>query len=611
MSSPARRDTAMSSLARLLTTALIALGALAVAREAAAAEVHTRVDDVRACLPLDDGRVIAASAGGLAQLGSDDRVERVWTSLDGLADTRARTLFLDGTTLWVGTDRGLTEMSVAPAGLSFVRSIPSPAVHAITRHQGSVHVGTWGAGVLRLDAAKGTLAPVASSTLRVGSFAVVDGALFAAAERDGLVRVDANALVPVRAPELPSTVWSVAATRDRLWVGGLEGIASWSRGVAQREATSDGRAMTSIADGSILVATMGDGLLASNARGLSAASAAPAARLVQTIGARGNVRCVATSSELLVSRAGGPWRAVGASGLPSNDVSAIARSTSMVAGRPVERLWVGTFDRGLATFESGTWTTIASPRLDSKINAIAIERIGDRSIAWVATARGLTRIEARIDGRIDGDAISRMTSADGLPSSEVHAVAPLAAGGVIVGTGQGAAIVRAGRVTALGDKQGLKVRAVWAVAELPSGLLLVGASNGLYAGRASDAGAWRRRSVASNELADDWVTALAVHGPDVFVGTYSQGVTRIHAIESAHPTSDHLGGGYVNLGGVAIVDGTLTAATMGGLLVRPVDGAKAWRAVANATPGRDVTAVVPGWAASRRGIARVASAEIL
>ncbi|MDB4998434.1 MAG: hypothetical protein JWM74_5866, partial [Myxococcaceae bacterium] len=257
---------------------------LATARPAAATEVHTRVDDVRACLPLDDGRVIAASAGGLAQLAADDHVERVWTSLDGLSDTRARALYLEGSTLWVGTDRGLTEMSVAPAGLSFVRSIPSSAVHAIASHHGIVHVGTWGAGVLRLDASKGSLVPVAASTARVGSFAVLDGALFAAAERDGLVRVDANALVPVRAPELPSTVWSVAVARDRgeprLYIGGLEGTASWSRGVAQRESTADARAMTSTDGGAILVATMGDGLLASNARGLGAASAAPAAKLV-------------------------------------------------------------------------------------------------------------------------------------------------------------------------------------------------------------------------------------------------------------------------------------------------------------------------------------------
>jgi ligand-binding sensor domain-containing protein len=591
---------------RLVTVGLaIALGTLVVERPAAAAEVHTRVDDVRACLPLDDGRVLAASAGGLAQVSAGDRVERVWTSLDGLSDTRARALYLDGSTLWVGTDRGLTEMALAAGSLTFVRSIPSTAVHAIAVHKGAVHVGTWGAGVLRLDRAKGTLAPVSASTARVGAFAVQGDALFAAAERDGLVRVDASALVPVRAPELPSTVWSVAASGDRLWIGGLEGTASWSRGVAQREATSDARAMASLGDGSILVATMGDGLLASNARGLSAATAAPTAKLVQTVGARAGVRCVATSSELLVSRAGGAWRSVDASGIPSNDVSALARSG--------DKLWVGTFDRGLATFESGVWKTITSPLLDTKVNAIALETSGNRTIAWVATARGLTRI--------DGDAITRMTSADGLPSSEVHAVAPLAHGGVIVGTGQGAAILRAGHVTPIGDKQGLKVRAVWAVAEMPSGLLLVGASNGLYAGHASDAAAWRRWSVASNELADDWVTALVVHGADVFVGTYSQGVTRIRGIESARSTSENLGGGYVNLGGLALVDGALTVATMEGLLVARADRGNAssresvagsesgWSRRPSLAPGRDVTAVVPGWVASRRGIVGVPPSE--
>jgi hypothetical protein len=51
----------------------------------------------------------------------------------------------------------------------------------------------------------------------------------------------------------------------------------------------------------------------------------------------------------------------------------------------------------------------------------------------------------------------------------------------------------------------------------------------------------------------------------------------------------------------------LAAATMDGLLVRPVAGGGAWRTVADIAPGRDVTAVVPGWVATRRGIARVPS----
>jgi hypothetical protein len=119
-------------------------------------------------------------------------------------------------------------------------------------------------------------------------------------------------------------------------------------------------------------------------------------------------------------------------------------------------------------------------------------------------------------------------------------------------------------------------------------------------------GRFRRAAVATGELRDDWVTALAVEGSDVFVGTYSGGVTRLR-VGTGRLAASHLGGGYVNPGGLTVLGGELLAATMDGLIVRPKDDdGAAWRPRPGVSPGRDVTAVRKVgdalWVASRRGI---------
>jgi ligand-binding sensor domain-containing protein len=146
------------------------------------------------------------------------------------------------------------------------------------------------------------------------------------------------------------------------------------------------------------------------------------------------------------------------------------------------------------------------------------------------------------------------------------------------------------------------MHATWALAVGSDGTVWVGTMAGLYAGRD---GTFRRLAVATGDLRDDWVTALVVRGADVFVGTYAGGVTRLTP-SGAGFAHAHLGGGYINPGGLVFIGGQLHAATMEGLLVRGTDDTGAWHALTSAAPGRDVTAVRSAggalWVASRRGI---------
>ena len=79
------------------------------ARAESPLEIHTAIDDVRACAVTREGVVLAGTAGGLAVYGADGKLVRVLTALDSLPDTRVHSLLLDGETVWIGTEKGLAK----------------------------------------------------------------------------------------------------------------------------------------------------------------------------------------------------------------------------------------------------------------------------------------------------------------------------------------------------------------------------------------------------------------------------------------------------------------------------------------------------------------------
>ncbi len=573
----------MSAL-RLFVTVAVLLLTMAHAR---AAEVVTAIVDVRACVPLDDGRVLAASAGGLGVVAPNDTVERALTSVDGLPDTRVNALLVEGDVAWVGTDRGVAEVALSPQ-LVVRRTFVTPPVRALARHDGVLYAGTWGDGIHRVLPSGASR--VSKRALRVTSLASFGGELYAGTEGEGLVRgLDTAPVVGS-----PHTVAALAVLADRLEVASVEGIdAIDRRGTSRRLTSLDVRALAVRGD-TLLAGTLGAGLTRFGAPPSRELGDAP---LVQAAGARLGVTCAASPTELYVAR-GGALHAVNRGGLASNDVSALAGDDA--------RVFVGTFDRGLFVVSIGAAESVRAvpvqdASIDRRINALALDAGG---ALWIATARGLARREGDRPAR-------RFTTADGLPSDEVHAVVALPRGGVVVGTSRGAALVEGDAVVALGEKEGLHACAVWALAILDDALF-VGTSHGLWVGRGRGASrTWRRLSVAEGTLAEDWVTALAVHGSDLFVGTYSHGVRRLVDARALQPRTEDLGGGYVNLGGLLAVasDDRLFAATMDGLLVRPIgaSGATSWSPVGS-LPGRNVTALAARgthavWAGTRSGLA--------
>lgn len=577
------------------------------------ADVLTDARDVRACLPLDGGAVLAGTGGGLLLVKADGTASPPWTALDGLPETRVHALLRDGEHLFIGTEGGLAVARLSGDTLAIVRALESKPIRALALHEGALFAATWGGGVLRLSGAKGELVPLrveGRAEARFTSLAI-DGGALVAGSMSGAFRMSGGGLVPIAGT--PASIWALAAEGDRLWIGALGGLSSLSAGVVRTESGSDVRALA-IDGGALLAGTLGQGALERRGGRLEEIPELRGrAPFVQAASASGAIRCIGARDGLFVQRgAGARWEEPRIPFMPGNDIAAVA-----IEG---ERLWVGTFDRGLAVLEGRRIRAVRDPAIDDKINGLAVE--GSR--VWAATARGLARIERSSDG----ERVTRYAEHDGLPSSEVHAVAALSSGGVLVGTARGAAVIAGGRIEALTEKHGVPPGGVWAVAEGPGGMLLLGTSRGLLMGTAeshgvADRGApaagpvepdapppWVQLSMASGDLDDDWITSLAVHGHTIYVGTYNAGVTMLTLNAGGVPTSrKQLGGGYVNMGGLVVWRGELHAATMAGLLVRPEGGEGAWRTV-RGTLGRDVTAMAvagrDAWVASRRGISRLA-----
>jgi hypothetical protein len=593
----------------LVTVALGVALAAASPRAFAAplARALTALDDARACVPLASGGFAVATGGGLALVAKDGTAKAL-TSLDGLPETRVHTVLETSDGIWVGTEAGA---ALVTSG-AIARTVGTMPVHAIfASPSGGVYLGTWGAGVFRL-ADKGApplLLPTSASGKHVAAIAEHAGVLHVAYSDGPVARLEGGTLRPLA--NTPTHGQALASSGARLIVGDIEGlyrIESSDPAPTQPFASVDARAV--VANDRLLVATYGSGLLASASPSSAALHAEPGVpRWVRGVAVRGSSRCAATTDGLFVDEGAG-WHKLALAGPPSNDVTTLAANGDHVA--------IGTFDHGAALYRGGAFHPVRGLERDETVNASAWQGEGDAARLWLGTAHGLVRVDP------SGSVVRRLRAADGLPSSIVRAVVVLSSDRLLVGTEEGAAFVDGDRITPLASsKKGGKpplespMHATWALARGPGGTLYIGTASGLYHGKD---GVYERSSVSSSELRDDWVTALAVRSDggttDVFVGTYSAGVTRLtFASPSVRPRATHLAGGYVNPDGLTIRGGNLVASTMDGLYVRPLaDDSASWRPRFDAASGRDVTAsrVVGAalWVASRRGIA-VSSIEAL
>jgi ligand-binding sensor domain-containing protein len=572
--------------------------------------VETSTSEARACLPLADGDALVGTGGGLVRVDEKGAPRGVWTASDGLPGTRVDGVIGDGEHAWIATDGGVAEITAGDdGGVAIARAVATKPARDVARFDGAIYVATWDGGVVKLGkSASAVGVPMSGGAKakrnRVAALAIADGALWAGTEA-GLYR-----LRGARFEKITGTgVTALAGDGARLWIGTAGGLAVRDGGELRTIGGGEVRRLAIDPSGAVIVAGA-DGLATVDRGRIIALPHAPATGVAEAIGvAADGARCAGGLGGLwLDSAPDAPWlHASAAAGPPSNDISALASDG--------DRLYVGTFDQGLAIREGGAWKAVADPALDRRINTILVEpRAGQGARVWIGTAEGLVVL--------DGDHARRIAKRDGLPGRNVLSLARLADGRIVAGTSQGAAFVDGAVPERVGPRSidgnaggaGRDVGNVWAIAEAPAGTLWLGTTTGLYRGAeaawtskddADDPDAastsWTRFSVASGALADDWVTALTVRGGDVYAGTYHGGVAKLDATSGA---AAQLGGGWINPAGLAWDGDRLTASTMDGLETL---AGTTWSTTAG-MPGKDTTAMLVAgdgtrWVATRRGLA--------
>lgn len=553
----------------------------------AAIAVYTNTAEVRACMPMPGGDgFLVGTGGGLVWADKGGAPKRVWTKLDGLPATRIDGLATVDGTIFVGTEDGVVKLG---PGNRIATVDEGRAVRDVVKFGGALYLatdaGVWKNG--RAVAFEGGGNKQARA--RVSSLAVADGTLWAGTA-GGLYKMRGRTFELVTIESGANDVTSLYGDGATLWIATTNGLFTREGAKVRSYGGGDLRRVTAV-DGAIVAAGLGGGFVTVDRGRLIGYKSAPKLAMVQALAENGGVACAGGLDGLAIRTSkAASWTSVASPAeIQANDISALA-----VDG---ETLWVGSFDRGLAKLENGSWTAVTSEKLDHRINAIVVQPRANRpSRVWIATANGISII--------DGGVVSEITKAEGLPARGVLSLSLLRDGRMLAGTMHGAAILADGaRPISIGLKQSLEVKNVWAVAEDRDGYLWLGATTGVFRGKPDDS-AWTRFSVATKHLRDDWVMALAVHDDQVFVGTYKGGVTRFTIGDGVGATQ--LGDGWINPGGLRVEGSTLYASTMEGLRTSEVT-ATAWTST-ETFAGKDTTATARAgshvFVATRRGIVR-------
>ena len=416
----------------------------------------------------------------------------------------------------------------------------------------------------------------------VRTLALIEGGVWLAGGEEGLLRLDGARATRLATPD-PWVDWVgfmggevVALTPLGLCRGPLGGdLLPLGGGEEARSATVLDHRTFAVSEGR---------LLRFEASGRSAEEYPPA-RPRRVFGAGGTL-FVDTDSGLYRRTPGG-WALAQArpASLPPGPahVSALA----LLGGHLV----VGLFDGGLALGAgqdaTPAWTAIPGSDVWG-VNAL----LPAGGALYVASLRGA----ARFDGR-------RLTPLEGHGTGAAFSLASTR-DGVAIGYGQGVLLPGARFLSAFHGLPGNQ-----ALALASGGELFVGTPSGL-GGIAGTKVAWRVTG-GEGKLPNHWVTALALKGEDLFVGTYGGGVTRrIRTAQTVvfqgFPETEGL---KVNPGCLVVAGDRLYLGTDGGGLFRLSADGRGFRPIPIALPSLHVTALLDGgaslWVGTDQGLARL------
>ena len=548
-----------------------------------------------------DGRTLLATSGGL-RVAHRGRVVQHLT--EGLPGIRLRSVSVVGERAYLGGIDGLTEVALEQGRAQVVRTLPLRRVRRVVAWNGALYAAGY-AGLHRLEGE--TSAPVAlgrsHARQRLTDLLVRGDELWVATGGAGVVRLGADHRVRGRWTRRQGLrhdyVWDLLVYGEEVVVGTMMGVSVVREGRVQRS-HDFARAALPVRDVRRLVAHQGGVYAATFGGGLRRLDRA------ERVGA-GELRAFAAASTpegIVVGHVAGAQlgeRTLLTGGLPSADLTSLAYAFGKV--------FVGSFDRGLATLREGRVVPVERARtryaMDGRINDLAVTGRGRTQRLWIATDRGLYWH--------DGRRFAPVESPRGPGRQHVTSLHVDAAGALWVTSSRVLARWTGGdRWTSWDSDAGFPVAQLHAVTTQGRGAdmeVWVGSLHGLYrfdprTGRATP------HTVATGDLPVDWVTALATVGGEVVAGTYHGGLSwrrggRFHIESEARG----LPAGWVNPHAMASIEGRLWVGTLDRGLMIGRRGSWTHLRTGQGLPSNDVTDVLrvgeDVWVATRAGLARM------
>ena len=571
-------------------------------------------------IAIVDERTLIATSGGLVVMRGD-RVERVTTSLEGLPGARLRSVSVTPAGVWLGGIEGTVLVRFnASSEARVVRTLALRRVRRVVEWQGATWIGTYGDGLFRLtDAERGEptrLRLGRSPELgRITDLVPFGSTLAVATAGEGVLRLDSEGRIASRLRRAEGLadnfVWDLVRDGERLLVGTLAGLSVVGESGVERQATlarqvsrlqiRDVRAVVRTADG-VWIGTFGAGLW--RIRTGNVQPTRVGAETVNRVRALSNTSSgVVIAHELGAHRwAGTTLTRIGPNGLPSADVTALARAFGAT--------WVGTFDQGLARITNGQATAIdrAVVRfgMDRRINDLAVTRTtgpAARETLWIATDRGLFWHDGR-----------RFAPALGTGAPESVHVAGLyvesRTGALWVATSRALFRYDDDRWTSWTGDANTPVLQLHSVTTDAAGNVWIGSLHGLLRLDVQD-GTFARHTVSSGALPVDWVTSVSPWNGGIVAGTYHGGLVwydgRTFRIERE---ADGLPAGWVNPHAMERIGNSFYVGTMERGLLIGRSGNWTRLRIADGLPSDDVTDILPesdrsALIATRGGLARI------
>jgi ligand-binding sensor domain-containing protein len=295
----------------------------------------------------------------------------------------------------------------------------------------------------------------------------------------------------------------------------------------------------------------------------------------------------------------GRLASISTGGLPSADVTAVARAFGS--------LWIGTFDGGLACYTSSGVEAQerAAERfhVDGRINDLAVTGRGAGQLLWIATDRGLFFHDGRRFTPVEDPAAPGRVHVTSLDVDR--------RGTLWVTSSRMLSRHRNGQWRSWSGDPTFPVVHLHAVATDRHDRVWVGSLHGLY--RFDEAtGTFERHTTASGALPVDWVTALEPWRDGVVIGTYHGGLSWTDGtrFDIERVSAGGLPAGWVNPHAMRFVGNTLFVGTLERGLLVGSRGRWTQLTTADGLPSADVTDIIPdgdgaAWVATRGGLARI------